>query len=364
MIAFHEKNEALATIALCAVENPLEFGIVITREDGTHRALLGEAGLGPGLQRHHQHRASTCSSPRSSTASPRAARSTSPARCSRPSLEAGQPLYGYVADGYWEDVGHDGRLSQGARGHPRRQGRGRRVGLRAAPGRLDRQGLVHRPARSASTSPAFIGENCTIDGTSVLGAYTTLGANTQVAERGRDRSAPSSARTPTWARRRGSRARCWGARATCGSGARDRARGGGRGGLPGRRPRRGAERREGLPVQGGRGGAPRSTPPSCGSPAGRAPCSGREGVQGIANVDVSPELAVRLAKAWASGFEKGSYITASRDTSRVARVLKRALMVGCNSVGRQRQRPGAGHRARDAAPRAHAAATGPASRCA
>ena len=60
---------------------------------------------------------------------------------------------------------------------------------------------------------------------------------------------------------------------------------------------------------------------------------GREGVQGIANVDISPELAVRLAKAWASGFEKGSYITASRDTSRAARVLKRALMVGCNAVG-------------------------------
>ena len=56
VIAFHEKNQALATIALSAVENPLEFGIVITREDGTHRALLGEAGLGPGVQRHHQHR--------------------------------------------------------------------------------------------------------------------------------------------------------------------------------------------------------------------------------------------------------------------------------------------------------------------
>jgi mannose-1-phosphate guanylyltransferase/phosphomannomutase len=60
---------------------------------------------------------------------------------------------------------------------------------------------------------------------------------------------------------------------------------------------------------------------------------GPDGVQGIANVDISPELAVRLAKAWASGFEKGSSITTSRDTSRVARVLKRALMVGCNSVG-------------------------------
>jgi mannose-1-phosphate guanylyltransferase/phosphomannomutase len=60
---------------------------------------------------------------------------------------------------------------------------------------------------------------------------------------------------------------------------------------------------------------------------------GREGVRGIVNVDISPELAVRLAKAWASSFEKGSVITTSRDTSRAARVLKRALMVGCNSVG-------------------------------
>ena len=32
-------------------------------------------------------------------------------------------------------------------------------------------------------------------------------------------------------------------------------------------------------------------------------------------------------------FEKGSVITTSRDTSRAARVIKRALMVGCNSVG-------------------------------
>ena len=50
-------------------------------------------------------------------------------------------------------------------------------------------------------------------------------------------------------------------------------------------------------------------------------------------MDISPELAVRLAKAWASTLKKGAFITTSRDTSRAARVLKRALMVGCNSVG-------------------------------
>ncbi len=60
---------------------------------------------------------------------------------------------------------------------------------------------------------------------------------------------------------------------------------------------------------------------------------GREGVQGLANVDISPELAVRLAMAWASTFEKGATVTTSRDTSRAARVLKRAIMVGCNAAG-------------------------------
>ena len=54
---------------------------------------------------------------------------------------------------------------------------------------------------------------------------------------------------------------------------------------------------------------------------------------GLANVDISPELAVRLSMAWASTFEKGATITTSRDTSRAARVLKRAIMVGCNAAG-------------------------------
>ncbi|HLX88392.1 MAG TPA: hypothetical protein VKR22_08070, partial [Acidimicrobiales bacterium] len=52
-----------------------------------------------------------------------------------------------------------------------------------------------------------------------------------------------------------------------------------------------------------------------------------------ANVDISPELVMRLSMAWASTLEKGSTITASRDTSRAARVLKRAVMVGCNAAG-------------------------------
>src|SRR5580692_6413675 len=46
LIQFHEKKSALATLALCAVDNPLEFGIVITHEDGSIERFLEKPGWG------------------------------------------------------------------------------------------------------------------------------------------------------------------------------------------------------------------------------------------------------------------------------------------------------------------------------
>ena len=40
LVTFHQEHEALATIGLVAVDNPLEFGIVITREDGSIERFL------------------------------------------------------------------------------------------------------------------------------------------------------------------------------------------------------------------------------------------------------------------------------------------------------------------------------------
>ena len=57
------------------------------------------------------------------------------------------------------------------------------------------------------------------------------------------------------------------------------------------------------------------------------------GVKGIANVDIGPELALRLAMAYGSTLRPGARITTARDSSRAARTLKRAIMVGLNAVG-------------------------------
>ncbi len=58
---------------------------------------------------------------------------------------------------------------------------------------------------------------------------------------------------------------------------------------------------------------------------------GPRGVSGIINVEITPELAVRLASAWASSLRKGSTVLTARDHSRGARAIKRAVIAALTS---------------------------------
>ncbi|MHB8190948.1 MAG: sugar phosphate nucleotidyltransferase [Ferrimicrobium sp.] len=57
------------------------------------------------------------------------------------------------------------------------------------------------------------------------------------------------------------------------------------------------------------------------------------GVEGLANIDITPELATRISMAYASLLPPHATVIAARDTSRAARVMKRAMMLGFNAVG-------------------------------
>src|SRR5207244_5956180 len=59
----------------------------------------------------------------------------------------------------------------------------------------------------------------------------------------------------------------------------------------------------------------------------------RRGVRRLANVDITSQVAVRLAMAYGTALKKGSVVCTSRDTSRVARALKRAIIAGLNLAG-------------------------------
>ncbi|MFN8498077.1 MAG: sugar phosphate nucleotidyltransferase [Anaerolineae bacterium] len=59
----------------------------------------------------------------------------------------------------------------------------------------------------------------------------------------------------------------------------------------------------------------------------------RFGVSGLVNVDLTPEFAAKLGAAYGSVLPKGATVTINRDVSRSARMLKRGIISGLPSAG-------------------------------
>jgi mannose-1-phosphate guanylyltransferase/phosphomannomutase len=66
---------------------------------------------------------------------------------------------------------------------------------------------------------------------------------------------------------------------------------------------------------------------------GRRVLFGRYGITGQVNVDLTPEFATKLGAAFGATLRKGSVVTINRDLHRSPRMLKRALIAGLPSAG-------------------------------
>jgi mannose-1-phosphate guanylyltransferase/phosphomannomutase len=329
VVAFHDKRGGLATLALKAVDNPLEFGIVITREDGSIERFLEKPTWG-------QVFSDTINTgiyvlePEIFDFIPEDRSVDFSADSFPEALAAGKPLYGYVADGYWEDVG---TLEAYVKSHQDILDQRVRVdvsGFQLRPGVWLGKGAEIDPS-VVIEGPAVIGDNCVIGPGARLGQYCTLGRNVRIGDNAViQRSVVhdntylgSGVRIDGSVLGRGSDLR-QGVRCEEGAVLGDECFVGAH-----------AEIKAGVkvyPFKTVEAGATVNSSIVWESMGARS-LFGRDGVRGLANVDISPELAVRLSMAWASTFEKGATVTASRDTSRAARVLKRAIMVGCNAAG-------------------------------
>ena len=60
---------------------------------------------------------------------------------------------------------------------------------------------------------------------------------------------------------------------------------------------------------------------------------GQRGVTGLANIDITPEFAVKLGAAYGSTLKTGTSIVVSRDQRSVSRMVTRSLIAGMMSVG-------------------------------
>ena len=329
IVATHKEKQALATIGLIRVDNPLEFGIVITREDGSIERFLEKPGWG-------QVFSDTINSG-IFVLEPEIFDYIEPDRPVDfssdvfPALLADdKPLFGAVADGYWEDVGNlesyvsahadilDGKVEVAIDGFE--QVEGLFIGENVT---------VHPEA--VITGPGVIGDNCRIEAGARIGPYSVLGANVRV------------------------RADADIERAVIADNAYLAEQVSVRGAVVGRACdlRFGVKVDEGAVIgdecfigDGASVGSGVKIYPFKTIEAGAAVNSsivwetkgsrslfGRHGVMGLANVDITPELVTRLAMAYASTLKQGDVVITARDSSRSARMLKRAIHAGLNSAG-------------------------------
>lgn len=329
VVAFHEQKGAIATLALSPVENPLEFGIVIADENGSIERFLEKPTWGEVFS-DTINTGIYVLEPDIFDFIPADEVVDFSGEVFPEVLRSGQPIAGYVAEGYWEDVGTteaylrahqdilDGKVQVGI------------GGFEIRPGVWVGKATTIDPGATVE-GPAVIGDNCSIAAGVVLGEYSTIGSNVRVSEGAEVRRSVvhDNAFFGPGARvagavigrscdlRRG--ASCEPA-SVLGEGCLIGAHAQVRGGVkiyPFKTVETGAVVNSSIVWES----------------RGSRTLFGRDGVRGIANVDISPELAVRLSMAWASTLDKGMTITVSRDTSRAARMLKRAVMVGCNAAG-------------------------------
>ncbi len=328
LVRLHDERAALATVALARVPNPREFGMVTLRPDGTVERFLEKPARGQVF--------SDMVSTGIYVFDPAILERIPTGRLADfsldvfPGLLADGRLHGAVVDGFWEDVG---TLESYLRVHTAvlDGAVGLRIpGFEVAPRVWLGEGAEIGPGASIE-GPAVIGPGARVGPGCRLGPYGVLGANVGLlADVDVERSVlHDNVHVAPGARVRGAvvgRGAVLGGNvhvaeaAVLGDGVHVGAS---------------AVLGEGVKVYPGKTVEQGAVVNSSIVWASRAPRSlfGPQGVTGIANIEVTPELAIDVAMAFGATLRKGSAVVASRDSSRSARMLKRAVMAGLNASG-------------------------------
>jgi len=322
LIDYHRRCGALATVCLTRVPNPLEFGITIVDDEGRIERFLEKPTWGqvfsdtvntgiyvmePEILDHVGEAENV---DWAGDVFPRL-------------LDAGAPLFGYVADGYWEDVGtHRSYLKAN---YDALDGQVALVidGFEVSKGVWMAEG-ADVDADAVLKGPLYVGAYAKVEGGAELRDHTVVGDNVVI--------------------RRGAFLH----RAVVHDNAYVGAHTNLRGCVIGRNSdlMRGARIDDGAvvgddcvieeeavlhpeikvyPSKTIEAGAVVSQSVIWES-QGRQALFGPRGVSGIVNVEITPELVVRLASAYATTLPKAATVLTARDTSRSARALKRAAI--------------------------------------
>src|SRR5207302_5183294 len=329
LVAAHREKGASVTIGLKSVDNPLEFGIVVTDEDGRVERFLEKPSWGqvfsdtintgiyviePEVLRHIP--------------------TDRPYDFSKELfpllLEMGRPLYGFVMDGYWQDIGNLDQYRQANFDALEERVRLNIDGIRIRGNVWMGEG-VDVDDLDRVEGPSFIGNYCRIDSAATIGPYAVLSNSVTVRERARVTRSIVDASTYI-----GRSALVEGAIVgrSCDIRAHARIQEGAAIGdetsigaesviMPGVRIYPYKEVETGSQVFESLIWESRAT----------SRLFGRYGVSGLVNVDLTPDVAVRVAASLGTALKRGARVVASREGTPACRMIKRAMISGLNSTG-------------------------------
>ncbi|MFI5101255.1 MAG: sugar phosphate nucleotidyltransferase, partial [Actinomycetes bacterium] len=327
LIAFHKERKALVTVCLTRVPDPLEFGITIVDEDSRVQRFLEKPTWGQVF--------SDTVNTGIYVMEPEIfdyVKTGGPVDWSAdvfPQLiEEGRPVFGYVAEGYWEDVGTlesyhkaqadvlEGRVSVDI------------DGFEMSPGVWVAEGAEVDP-EARLRGPLYVGDYAKVEAGAELREYTVVGSNVVI-------------RSGAFLHRAIVHDNVFiGPHANL------------RGCVVGKNTdvMRAARIEEGAvlgdecvieeeaiissgvkvyPFKTIEAGAVIHSSVIWES-RGQRSLFGARGVSGIVNVEITPELVVRLTSAYATTLDKGATVVTSRDHSRAARAFKRAVISALTS---------------------------------
>ncbi|MBW4477467.1 MAG: mannose-1-phosphate guanyltransferase [Tolypothrix brevis GSE-NOS-MK-07-07A] len=328
-IEFHKQKKSKATLILTRVPNPIEFGVVITDEQHRIRRFLEK----PSTSEIFSDTVNTgiyILEPEVLEYLPPNIESDFSKDLFPLLLEKDELMYGYVAEGYWCDVGHLDAYREA-----QYDGLENKVKLDFAYKEMSNRLWVGQNTYIDPTAqieaPAVIGDNCRIgarvqiEAGTVIGDNVTIGADANlkrpivwngaiIGDEAHLSACVISRGTRVDRRAHVLEAAVVGSLSTVGEEAQI---------SPGVRV---------WPSKKIESGAILNINLIWGNTAQRN-LFGQRGVQGLANIDITPEFAVKLGAAYGSTLKPGSKVTVSRDQRNISRMVTRSLIAGLMSVG-------------------------------
>ena len=329
VIAFHREKKAAVTLTLYHVPNPLEYGVVITNDDGRITKFLEKPSWGEVFS-DTINTGIYVIEPRV-LARYKVGEAFDFSKDLFPQLLAdGEPLFGYVAPGYWTDVGSIPEYARANADVLTGKVKAGPLGREVLPG-VFTPGDVEIDPTARLTGPIYLGNGVKIGpaveivGPTVLRDYVAVDAgavvdrsivwrNSYIGDRSELHGAIVGRQCALKSRVILEEGSVVGDHSVVNESARIRSQ------------------VKIWPDKQVESGAVVGSSLIWGA-QGRRALFGRFGVTGLVNIDLTPDFAARLGASYASTLPQGSTVTMNRDQHRSSRMLKRALMGGIVSAG-------------------------------